>query len=76
MFSIGFSAIKSVAQNKDSLLGKIIAIDKQTSDYELISIGHRNPQWLFFDRESGAIINTEHGPKGGDEINVNLKQNC
>ena len=73
LFSIGFSAIKSVAQNKDSLLGKIIAIDKQTSDYELISIGHRNPQGLFFDRESGAIINTEHGPKGGDEINVNLK---
>lgn len=73
LFSIGFSAIKSVSQNKDSLLGKIIAIDKKTSDYELISIGHRNPQGLFFDRESGAIINTEHGPKGGDEINVNLK---
>jgi len=71
LFSIGYSHTKSAAQNKDSLLGKIIAIDKKTSDYELISIGHRNPQGLFFDRESDTIINTEHGPKGGDEININ-----
>jgi len=71
LFSIGFSHVKSAAQKKDSLLGKIIAIDKETSDYELISIGHRNPQGLFFDRESDTIINTEHGPKGGDEININ-----
>jgi len=71
LFSAGFSNVKSAAQNKDSLLGKIIAIDKKTSDYEIISIGHRNPQGLFFDRESDTIINTEHGPKGGDEININ-----
>jgi len=71
LFSIGFSHVKSAAQNKDSFLGKIIAIDKQTSEYELISIGHRNPQGLFFDKESDTIINTEHGPKGGDEININ-----
>jgi len=71
LFSIGYSAVKSVAQNKDILLGKIIAIDKQTSNYELISIGHRNPQGLFFDKDSDTIINSEHGPKGGDEININ-----
>jgi glucose/arabinose dehydrogenase len=71
LFSIGYSNVQSAAQNKDSLLGKIIAIDKQTSDHELISIGHRNPQGLFFDKDSDTIINAEHGPKGGDEININ-----
>ena len=40
LFSIGFSGIRKVAQNKDSLLGKIISIDKNTSKYELISISN------------------------------------
>ena len=71
MFSIGYSGLESVAQKKDILLGKIIAIDKKTSNYELISIGHRNPQGLFFDKDSDTIINTEHGAKGGDEIKIN-----
>lgn len=34
------------------------------------SYGHRNPQGLFFDRESGKLWETEHGPKGGDELNL------
>ena len=57
----------------ESLLGKIISIDKTTSEYEIISIGHRNPQGLFYIKESDIIINTEHGPKGGDEININFQ---
>ena len=72
LFSIGFSYVKSAAQNKNSLLGKIIAINKDTSKYDLISIGHRNPQGLFYDKSLDLIINTEHGPKGGDEINLNF----
>ena len=57
----------------ESLLGKIISIDKTTSEYEIISIGHRNPQGLFYIKASDIIINTEHGPKGGDEININFQ---
>jgi hypothetical protein len=73
LFSIGFSSDKPAAQNKKSLLGKIISIDKNTSEYKLISVGHRNPQGLFYEKNSDIIINTEHGPKGGDEVNINFQ---
>ena len=33
-------------------------------------MGHRNPQGLYFDREKNFILATEHGPQGGDEINL------
>lgn len=32
--------------------------------------GHRNPQGLVLDTESGTVYLHEHGPKGGDEVNV------
>ena len=72
LFSIGFSKNYKAPQELNSFLGKIISIEKNTKDYELISIGHRNPQGLFFFDERNLIINTEHGPKGGDEINFNF----
>ena len=59
----------------DSLLGKIISVDKLTSKHEIISIGHRNQQGLFYIEDLNIVINTEHGPKGGDEINVNFLKN-
>jgi glucose/arabinose dehydrogenase len=34
------------------------------------SWGHRNPQGMFCHPESGTIWTHEHGPKGGDEINI------
>ena len=37
-------------------------------------MGHRNPQGLFYIKNSNVIINTEHGPKGGDEININFQK--
>ena len=74
LFSIGFSYIKKAAQRLESLLGKIISIDKLTGDHEIISMGHRNPQGLFYIKDSDIIINTEHGPKGGDEININFQK--
>lgn len=33
------------------------------------SLGHRNPQGLSFDLE-GRLWDTEHGPRGGDELNL------
>jgi len=36
----------------------------------LWSLGHRNPQGLMFDKRSRTLWSTEHGPKGGDELNV------
>ena len=37
---------------------------------ELFSKGHRNPQGLAINPETGAIWAHEHGPRGGDEINI------
>jgi len=34
------------------------------------SVGHRNPQGLAFDPRTGLLWESEHGPIGGDEINV------
>jgi glucose/arabinose dehydrogenase/cytochrome c5 len=34
--------------------------------------GHRNPQGLEFDRETGELWGTEMGPRGGDEVNLLL----
>jgi glucose/arabinose dehydrogenase len=37
---------------------------------EIYSIGHRNIQGMARDPESGRIWATEHGPRGGDELNL------
>ncbi|WP_026464577.1 PQQ-dependent sugar dehydrogenase [Adhaeribacter aquaticus] len=34
------------------------------------SIGHRNPQGLVYDAANNLIWGIEHGPKGGDELNL------
>lgn len=34
------------------------------------SYGHRNIQGLHYDTESGELFETEHGPRGGDELNL------
>ena len=36
-------------------------------------MGHRNPQGLYYSKKFDFILSTEHGPKGGDEINLNNK---
>lgn len=36
----------------------------------IYSFGHRNPQSLAIHPVTGAIWETEHGPRGGDEINI------
>jgi glucose/arabinose dehydrogenase len=37
---------------------------------EIFSWGHRSPQGLAFHPETGALWENEHGPLGGDEINI------
>ena len=61
-------------QDPATLLGKIFSIDLDSKQTELISIGHRNVQGLHYDPESGLILSTEHGPSGGDEINLNASR--
>ena len=58
------------AQDNSSIFGKILLINKSSGDYKIISKGHRNSQGLYYDQESRIIVATEHGPLGGDEINI------
>ncbi len=37
---------------------------------EIWSYGHRNQQGMVIDPDSGVLYATEHGPQGGDEVNV------
>jgi hypothetical protein len=74
LFTIGDGLFKGKAQDTKSKFGKIISINKDTKKYEVFSFGHRNPQGLFYDQENNLILSTEHGPMGGDEINI-IKNN-
>lgn len=37
---------------------------------EIWSYGHRNPQGLVYDKDTNRLWEIEHGPRGGDEINL------
>lgn len=57
------------AQDNKSQSGKIFEIDLQTKIAKMKSWGHRNVQGLTM-TESGSLLATEHGPQGGDEVNL------
>ncbi|HEX4843305.1 MAG TPA: PQQ-dependent sugar dehydrogenase [Limnobacter sp.] len=71
------------AQNLGNHLGKIVRINadgsvpannpfagKQGARPEIYSYGHRNVQGLVYDPIGKRLLAHEHGPRGGDEINV------
>ncbi|RYY15165.1 MAG: PQQ-dependent sugar dehydrogenase, partial [Chitinophagaceae bacterium] len=37
---------------------------------EVWSYGHRNPQGMVFEPATGVLWEHEHGPQGGDELNI------
>jgi glucose/arabinose dehydrogenase len=71
------------AQNLESDLGKLIHIapdgtvpsdnpftGRANAKPEIWSYGHRNAQGLAFNPASGDLWEIEHGPRGGDEVNI------
>lgn len=77
--------IRNQAQYLTSHLGKTIRINDDGSipednpfigrpdvQPEIFSYGHRNIQGLTYDTSKDRIIVSEHGSKGGDEVNVVL----
>ncbi|MBX7124136.1 MAG: PQQ-dependent sugar dehydrogenase [Cyclobacteriaceae bacterium] len=85
-FSSGERGTKENSQNLGNHLGKILRLHddgKVPTDNpfvnvagalpEIWSYGHRNPQGLYFDKETGTLWEHEHGPKGGDELNIVVK---
>ena len=53
----------------DSHLGKLVRIELASGEVEVVASGFRNPQGLARDTE-GNLWLTEHGPQGGDELNL------
>ncbi|OZB19936.1 MAG: hypothetical protein B7X55_02045 [Rhodobacterales bacterium 34-62-10] len=47
----------------------LLRIDPETGEKQVVATGFRNPQGLVAD-DQGRIWSTEHGPKGGDELNL------
>ncbi|SHG42347.1 PQQ-dependent sugar dehydrogenase [Winogradskyella jejuensis] len=45
-------------------------VDKKNAKTAIFSYGHRNPQGMAKHPTTGKIWVNEHGPKGGDEINI------
>ena len=73
--------IRRLAQNPLFVYGKIIRFEKKSflnddikqKNYVIYSSGHKNPQGMvLYDNKIFAV---EHGPQGGDEINLIEKDN-
>jgi aldose sugar dehydrogenase len=69
---VGFSGVGPDKRNlahPESPYGKTIRIDWKNNQVETYTTGHRNAQGLYRTSD-GLIWATEHGPKGGDELNL------
>ena len=72
LFSTGDFRNRPLAQELKSDFGKILKINIQNKKTDVVSLGHRNAQGLYYSKKFNFILSTEHGPKGGDEININI----
>lgn len=62
------------AQQLDSQLGKVLQLlPTEPVQASIFTRGHRNVQGLVFDPERQRVLAHEHGPRGGDEINILLE---
>jgi glucose/arabinose dehydrogenase len=81
--TLGENNVRETAQDLDKLQGKVVRIrpDGQVPRdnpfvgqagvrEEIWSYGQRNPQGAALNPWSGELWENEHGPKGGDEINI------
>lgn len=73
---------RGLAQDLSTLIGKVVRIDPDGATPagnpftsggarpEIWSYGHRNIQGADLHPETGELWTVEHGPRGGDEINI------
>ena len=82
-FSVGERGRMKEAQDPQNHLGTVIRLQEngkvpQDNPFlknrkgraEIFSYGHRNPQGMALHPKTGKIWVHEHGPEGGDEINI------
>ena len=72
LFTTGDFRNRPLAQDLNNDFGKILKINIQNKKTSVVSFGHRKPQGLYYSKKFDFILSTEHGPKGGDEININI----
>lgn len=75
--------MREEAQSTRSELGKVLRVDEDGNPAgirdpgsnevtRLWTLGHRNPQGIVQIPSTGMVLAHEHGPKGGDELNLLL----
>lgn len=82
-FSVGDRGHRPNGQDMTTHAGKILRLNLDGSVpednpfvrtpnalHEIWSLGHRNPQGMAYDSTTGRLWSIEHGPRGGDEINL------
>ncbi len=82
-FSTGDRGVMENAQKLDNDMGKVHRlhddgripddnpfVDTPGAKPSIWSYGHRNVQGMVYDRANNIIYTTEHGPRGGDELNI------
>jgi glucose/arabinose dehydrogenase/cytochrome c5 len=86
--STGDADVPRLAQDLKTFNGKILRLNEDgsipadnpfikndTAKHEIWTYGHRNPQGLVFQPSTGYLYSSEHGPTGGDEINLIARGN-
>ena len=82
-FSVGDRGNRTNGQNLETHAGSILRlnvdgsvpqdnpfVDVEGARNEIWSYGHRNPQGLVWDGINQRLWSIEHGPRGGDELNL------
>lgn len=76
-------AYGEIAQSLDNIYGKVLRLNadgtipsdnpfvgRAGANPAIYSFGHRDQHGVLVHPESGAVLNAEHGPNGGDEVNL------
>ncbi|HBX54141.1 MAG TPA: glucose dehydrogenase, partial [Pseudomonas sp.] len=75
--------LREQAQNPSNHIGKLVRLNRDGSvpadnplvgqagaAAEIYSLGHRNVQGIVYDAQLQRLYSHEHGPRGGDELNL------
>jgi len=82
-FTVGDRGVRSNGQDLLTHAGTVLRLNRDGSVPEdnpfvgnkaglpeIWSYGHRNPQGIYYDSDNDRLWMIEHGPRGGDEINL------